>query len=245
MLSWRAFVQTSYWKNSEMLWNHTLAVTTNNDMAHNSLGDLFLRRGELDSAISHFEKALEIRSRNNAAAHYNLGGALIENSLATALVRKGRLSEAIGHYEKAVKLRPDYGDPYLNLGSVLFQQGRIDDAIAQWRKALATQPNDADFHTLLGDAFLQKGLQKDAIAEYSMRHESRRTIPCLETTWRGSSRLPSMLQFAMGIGQSRSPNKPCNFPAAKILNIYALSRLRMRKRASSRKRSKWLNEVRR
>jgi tetratricopeptide (TPR) repeat protein len=165
-LSWRAFVQTSYWKNSEMLWNHTLAITTNNDMAHNSLGALFLRRGQWDSAISHFEKALEIRSRNAAAAHYNFGGALIENTLASALARKGRLSEAIGHYEKAIKLRPDYGDPYLNLGSVLFGQGRIDDAIALWRKAAATQPEDGGFHTVLGDAFLQRGLQKDAIAEY-------------------------------------------------------------------------------
>jgi protein O-mannosyl-transferase len=165
-LSWRAFVQTSYWKNSEMLWNHTLAVTTNNDMAHNSLGDLFLRRGQWDSAISHFKTALEIRSRNASAAHYNFGGALIENTLASALARKGRLSEAIGHYEKAIKLRPDYGDPYFNLGSVLFQQGRTDEAIAQWQKALATQPNDASFHTALGNAFLQRGLQKDAIAEY-------------------------------------------------------------------------------
>ena len=134
-------------------------------MAHNSLGDLFLRRGQWDSAISHFETALEIRSRN-AAAHYNFGGALIENTLASALARKGRLSEAIGHYEKAMKLRPDYGDPYFNLGSVLFQQGRTDEAIAQWQKALATQPNDAGFHTALGNAFLQRGLQKDAIAEY-------------------------------------------------------------------------------
>ncbi len=165
-LSWRAFVQTSYWKNSEMLWNHTLAITTNNDMAHNSLGNLFLRRGQWDSAISHFKTALEIRSRNASAAHYNFGGALIENTLASALARKGRLSEAIGHYEKAIKLRPDYGDPYFNLGSVLFQQGRTDEAIAQWQKALATQPNDASFHTALGDAFLQRGLQKDAIAEY-------------------------------------------------------------------------------
>jgi protein O-mannosyl-transferase len=169
-LSWRAFVQTSYWKNSEMLWNHTLAITTNNDMAHNSLGDLFLRRGELDSAISHFEMALEIRSRN-AAAHYNFGGALIENTLASALARKGRLSEAIGHYEKAVKLRPDYGDPYLNLGSVLFQQGRTDEALALWRKAGATQPEDGGFHTILGSAFLKKGLRKDAIAEY--KHATR------------------------------------------------------------------------
>src|SRR5947207_7959837 len=57
-LSWRAFVQTSYWKNIKTLWNHTLAVTANHDMAHNSLGDLFLRHGELDTAISHFEKEI-------------------------------------------------------------------------------------------------------------------------------------------------------------------------------------------
>ena len=70
------------------------------------------------------------------------------------------------HLEKAVKLRPDYGDPYFNLGSVLFQQGRTDEAITQWQKALATQPNDAGFHTALGSAFLKKGLHKNAIAEY-------------------------------------------------------------------------------
>ena len=165
MLAWRAFEQTSYWKNSETLWNHALAVTADNDAAHNNLGYLFLQRGELDSAISHFETALMIRSRN-AAAHYNLGEALVENNLANALARKGLLDEAISHYEKAVKLRPDYGDPYFNLGSVLFQHGRTDEAIAQWQKALATQPNDAGFHTVLGNAFLKKGLQKDAIAEY-------------------------------------------------------------------------------
>jgi len=164
-LAWRAFEQTSYWKNSETLWNHALAVTADNDVAHNNLGYLFLQRGELDSAISHFETALMIRSRN-AAAHYNLGEALVENNLANALARKGLLDEAINHYEKAVKLRPDYGDPYFNLGSVLFQHGRTDEAIAQWQKALATQPNDAGFHTVLGNAFLKKGLQKDAIAEY-------------------------------------------------------------------------------
>jgi protein O-mannosyl-transferase len=164
-LSWRAFVQTSYWKNSETLWNHSLAVTTDNDTAHNNLGYLFLQRGELDSAISQFETALEIRSRN-AAAHYNFGGAVIENSLANALARKGLLSEAIAHYERAIRLRPDYGDPYLNLGTVLFEERQTGDAIAQWKKARATQPNDAGFHTVLGDAFLRAELPKEAIREY-------------------------------------------------------------------------------
>src|SRR5207248_9521800 len=103
-LSLCAWVQTSYWENSETLWNHALAVTADNDAAHNNLGYLVLQRGELDSAISHFETALEIRSRN-AATHYNFGGALIENNLANALARRGLPSEAVGHYEKAVELR--------------------------------------------------------------------------------------------------------------------------------------------
>jgi tetratricopeptide (TPR) repeat protein len=164
-LGWRAFVQTSYWKNSETLWNHTLDITNDNDTAHNNLGYFFLRRGELDSAISQFEAALEIRSRH-AAAHYNIGGAVIENNLATALAQKGLVDDAISHCENAVKLRPDYGDPYFNLGSLLFQQGRIDEAIVQWQKAVAMQPDDAGFHSALANAFLKKRLYKDAITEY-------------------------------------------------------------------------------
>jgi Flp pilus assembly protein TadD len=164
-LSWRTFAQTSYWKNSETLWNHTLAVSPANDMAHTNLGYLFLRRNDFDQAISHFERALEIRS-SHAFGHYKRGEALIENSLAAALTQKGLLDEAIEHYEKAATMRPDYGDVYLNLGSVLFRQGRPDEAIALWRKAAATQPEDGSFHTILGNEFLKKGLQKDAIGEY-------------------------------------------------------------------------------
>ncbi len=165
VLSWLAFVQTSYWKNSETLWNHTLAITTNNDVAHYNLGHLFLQRGDFDSAISHFETALQIRSRNSAA-HYNAGGALIENNLASVLARKGRLNEAVDHYHNAMNLRPGYGDPYLNLGNILFQQGHLRDAMAEWQKAHTTETKDARFHTVLADSFLRAGLQKHAIAEY-------------------------------------------------------------------------------
>jgi tetratricopeptide (TPR) repeat protein len=216
-LSWRAFVQTSYWESSEMLWNHTLAITTDNDTAHNNLGYRFLRRGELDRAISHFETALKIRS-GNASAHYNFGGALIENTLATALARKDLLDEAIGHYEKAAKLRPDYGDAYLNLGSVLFGQGRIGEAIAQWQKALATLPNDAGFHTALANAFLTRGLQKDAIAEYE--HAARIApddpVPGNNLAWllatsfdasiRDGNRAMEFAKHAVQLSRGKDPN---------------------------------------
>jgi len=164
-LSVRAFGQTSYWKNSETLWNHTLAVTGENDVAHNNLGFLFLRKGELDKAISEFQAALDIRARATQT-HYNLGAALIQNNLGNAFARKQLWDEAIGHLEEAVRLRPDYADGYFNLGSVLFQQGRIDEAVAQWQKVLAIRPTDAEAHRNIANALRKRGDVKGAIAEY-------------------------------------------------------------------------------
>jgi protein O-mannosyl-transferase len=161
----RALGQASYWKNSETLWNHTLAVTGENDVAHNNLGFLFLRSGELDKAISQFQSALNIRSRNTET-HYSLGAALIQSNLGNALARKQLWDEAIDHLQEAVRLRPDYADAYFNLGSVLFQQGRIDQAIAQWQKALAIRPRDAEAHRNVARALRKQGNVKEAISEY-------------------------------------------------------------------------------
>jgi tetratricopeptide (TPR) repeat protein len=161
----RGLGQASYWKNSETLWNHTLAVTGENDVAHNNLGFLFLRSGELDNAISEFQAALDIRSRNTET-HYSLGAALIQNNLGNAFARTRLWDEAIDHLQEAVRLRPDYADAYFNLGSVLFQQGRIDQAIAQWQKALVIRPHDAEAHRNVASALRKQGNVKEAIAEY-------------------------------------------------------------------------------
>jgi len=164
-LAWAAFIQTSYWRNSETLWSHALAVTSDNDVAHNNLGYLCIDRGEVDKAVSHFESAARIRS-DKRDVHYDLGSAFVQMNLADALARKGRSDEAMIHYEEALRLQPDYADAYYNRGNVLFLKGRIDEAIADWEKALQIQPNDADAHTGLGNALLRKGALREAIAHY-------------------------------------------------------------------------------
>ena len=165
ILGVRAFGQTSYWKNSETLWNHALAVTDDNDVAHNNLGFLFLRRGELDKATSEFQMALDIRSKNTQS-HYGLGTALIQSNLGNVLAQKHLYDAAVEHLREAVKLRPDYADGYFNLGSVLFQQGQIDQAITRWRKALAIRPRDAEAHRNVADALRKQGKLHEAIEEY-------------------------------------------------------------------------------
>jgi Flp pilus assembly protein TadD len=165
VLACTAFAQTSYWRNSETLWTHTLAVTTDNDVAHNNLGYLCVDRGELDKAMSHFEAALKIRS-GKLDPHYNLGTAFVEMNFGDALGRKGQPDEAMAHFEQAIKLQPDYAEAYYNRGNVLYVTGRTDEAIADWEKALQIQPTDADAHTGLGNALLRKGALKEAVAHY-------------------------------------------------------------------------------
>jgi len=164
-LAWAAFHQTSYWRNSETLWTHALAVTSDNDVAHNNLGYLCVDRGELDEAISHFEAASRIRS-SKMDPHYNVGSAFVEMNLADALSRKGQSDAALVHYEEAIRLQPNYADAYYNRGNVLLTNGRVQEAIADLQTALQIQPNDADAHTCLGNALLRQGSLKEAIAEY-------------------------------------------------------------------------------
>ena len=160
-----AFVQTSYWRNSETLWTHALTVTSDNDVAHNNLGYLCVDRDELDKAISHFETALRIRS-GKRDPHYDVGTAFMQMNLANALARKGRSDEAVIHYNEAIRLQPYYADAYYNRGSVLFAKGRTDEAVADWEKTLQIEPSYADAHTGLGNALLRKGFLREAISHY-------------------------------------------------------------------------------
>src|SRR5207302_6144814 len=64
-LSSGAWVQTSYWRDSETLFRHALAVTTNNDVAENNLGIVFLGQGKLNEAISLLQSAADLRPDNS------------------------------------------------------------------------------------------------------------------------------------------------------------------------------------
>jgi tetratricopeptide (TPR) repeat protein len=217
ILGVRASGQASYWKNSETLWNHTLAVTGENDLAHNNLGFLFLRSGELDKAISEFQAALDIRSRNTEI-HYRLGAALIQNNIGNAFARKQLWDKAIQHLQEAVKLRPDYADAYFNLGSVLFQQGRLDDAIAQWQKALTMRPRDAEAHRNMASALRKQGNVKEAISEYeqalNLAPEDSMALNNLawilatssDASMRNGARAVTLAVKAVQVSSGRNPN---------------------------------------
>ncbi len=190
MLLARARDQTRYWKDSEILWTHALACTSENYLARNNLGLALASEGKPAEAIDQYRRALQIMP-DYAKAHNNLGVALagesrwgeaiehyeralqlepdyaeVHNNLGIALAGEGRWTEAIEHYERALQLEPDYAGAHINLGVSLAGQGRLAEAIEQYERALQLTPDDAEACYNLGNALAGAGRQAEAVQQY-------------------------------------------------------------------------------
>jgi tetratricopeptide (TPR) repeat protein len=164
-LSWSAWIQASYWRESASLWKHTLAVTANNEVAHNHLGNLFLEEGLIDEAVAHCQAA--VNSLPNSP--------MFQANLGTALLHKGLTDEAILHFQKAVELAPNRTERakvQSNMGNALLQKGLADEAIVQFQQALELAPADGIIHSDYGNALLRKGLVDEAIVQFQQASES-------------------------------------------------------------------------
>jgi hypothetical protein len=178
VLTWRAWVQTSYWRDSETLFKHALAVTTNNDVAENNLGIVYLRQGNVDEAISLLQAAVDLRP-DNSPAHENL---------AKALLQQGKVADALVHYRKLLELQPDNIEVHNIVGTVLIQQGRIREGVEEWQKVLAIQADNGNAMSNLAWVFatspddsLRDGAKAVQLASEALRISGRR-IPLIFRT---------------------------------------------------------------
>jgi len=151
-----ARAQTAYWRDSESLWTHALACTSDNSIAHTKLGNAFHDEGRMDEAIEQLQMAFEITP----------GDEEIHNNLGNAFFQMGRMDEAVQQLQEALAIAPGYAEAHNNLGDVFLQQGRVDEAIAQYQRALAINPNYAEAHYNLGNAFRRRGDVNGAIGEF-------------------------------------------------------------------------------
>ena len=108
-LAWSAWIQTAYWRDSESLWTHAIAVTSDNDTAQADLADLLLRRGRVSESVFHSQEALRIRP-GNADAH---------NTLGIALFQMGDLKDAVAHWKQSLEIQPGNMNAQTNLAWAL------------------------------------------------------------------------------------------------------------------------------
>ncbi len=114
--------QAATYRDIETLWRSTIAKNPACWMAYNNLGIVLAQRGEVEEAIRHYRKSLELHA-DYAQAHYNMGSALLQN---------GKVDEAIEECRLALTLQPNDPDAHVVLGNALLAKGRFDQAIAEY-----------------------------------------------------------------------------------------------------------------
>jgi Flp pilus assembly protein TadD len=130
------------------------------------LGNLLLKKGRIDEAIAHYQKAITVRP-DHFLARYGLGHALLE---------KGELDSAIQACRSALSLRPSDADCHTTLAIALEEKGNPAEAIQHYQKALELAPSSIPTLTNLAwllatsqDASLRNGPRAVELAKQADR----------------------------------------------------------------------------
>jgi protein O-mannosyl-transferase len=127
------FKQTGVWKNGVVLFEHTIAVTEGNYVAHNNLGIYLLGLKRFGEAASHFDRVVEIKPDDEKYL----------NNLGIALFKLNRYEEAMTYYLRAIAINPRFAGSYYNAADVCISSGRENEALEYYKKALQLRPGNA------------------------------------------------------------------------------------------------------
>jgi tetratricopeptide (TPR) repeat protein len=161
-------VQIGYWRNSYLLFAHTLQVTSENSTAELNFGKELADRGQNDLAEVHFRNAIQY-SPDLGVARYNLATLLqrenrtddalqqyllalprmsdplelaqTHNNLGALFLARNQYAEALAQFDSAIYINPDEANSYLGRGMVQFQSAQVDNALASFSKAAEIAPS--------------------------------------------------------------------------------------------------------
>lgn len=160
--------QVGYWKDSEALFRHIIAVTPDNDITEYFMGMALLEKKDPAGARYYFERTLALNPRYSGA-YMRLGDILVGErrfaeaeqqyraavnaepnaticnlKLARLLAQKRSVDEAIEHYRIALRNRPEIADAQYQLGQLLNDKHDVAGAIGAWQEAVHVKPDWTD-----------------------------------------------------------------------------------------------------
>jgi len=124
-------IQLSYWRNSVILFWHTVRVTTDNYAADDCLGKALEDTGLVSTPAQLYAEAVRIEP------DYPMG----QFDLGMIQVQQGKPNEASNHLAIAVQLVPRNPVMQFDFGVFLSQHGQPAKAIAHFKAALADKPD--------------------------------------------------------------------------------------------------------
>jgi len=154
LLAGSAYRQVTYWKTSRTLFEHALAVTTNNSVIQNNLGVIVSDEGNSAEAVTLYRAALAT-APDYAEANGNLGHELLKS---------GQLDQAQPSLAKALDLNPNLVRAQADLGLLLAARGQFEEARRHIERSLTLAPSDAENESNLCFVLTHLGRPDEAIS---------------------------------------------------------------------------------
>ncbi len=156
LLTWQ---QAGVYRSGEALWSDTIAKNPDSFIVQLNYGGELQDKGQLDGALMHFRRALELRP-DSAETAVDIG---------TVLSQQGDARGAIQSYQKAIELQPKLDMAWFNLGQILLDLGRVDKAIDCLEKTLELRPQFTRARDLIERARMQKQQMDEAEGRLQIR----------------------------------------------------------------------------
>jgi len=175
-----SWLQLAHWRGSIELFEHALAVTSHNAVAHLQLAQARLDARELDAAERHFAEAARI---DPDWAAPRLG-------LADVRVLRGDLAGAIAGYQRELERNPNDALATGRYAFALLRAGRAAEARAPFERALTAHPGSAQLHAGLAAVYDQLGRREDAIRSNreALRLDARQLEAANNLAWQLATR---------------------------------------------------------
>jgi protein O-mannosyl-transferase len=152
-----ARTQVGYWKDGFALCERAIEVTTGNQRAYASLGQLLEDQGRTEDAIAQYREAA--RFMNDASG--------LRTRIGTLLMQEGKAADAASEFSLALMAQPTSAVAHHNLALALDAQGKTSEALEQDAAAVRCDPQSAVGHHALGAALAKLGRTDEAIAEFT------------------------------------------------------------------------------
>ena len=190
VFSGATYRRNEVWKDEISLWRDTLQKSPGKARPYCALGDVYRRKGDLDTALAYYHQAIAldpayVDAHNNIGIIYSQKGlpekamasfrkairlnpayAKAYNNLGVLYAERGHLSTAASCYQKALARNPTYDEAYRNLGTVYGQRGHDEEALACYAEAIRLNPTDARTYTDVGVIYGRQGRSRHEIAYY-------------------------------------------------------------------------------
>jgi tetratricopeptide (TPR) repeat protein len=124
---------------------------------YTSQGLSHLKKGQIDDAVSAFNRAIELNP-GNSVAYFSRG---------RAYYRQGKMDNAISDYNRAIEISPEFTAAYQNRGYAYYSIDNYEKAISDYDRAIAINPEDAETYNMRGIAYFKQDKIEKAVSDYN------------------------------------------------------------------------------